>query len=72
MTRSEHLDWCKARAIALVERGQLHEAFASMASDLGKHPETRGHTAIHLGGLLLFGGHLDSQVKMRDFIEGFS
>lgn len=71
MTRAEHLAWCKQRALELLETGDVQQAFTSMVSDVGKHHETAGHTAIHLGALLLMGGHLESPVTMRKFIEGF-
>ena len=43
-----------------------------MMSDLTKHPETEHHSAITLGAMLLFGGHLSSRQEMRRFIEGFN
>jgi hypothetical protein len=72
MTRQEHLTWCKQRALAELERGDLNNTFASMASDLGKHPETRGHSAVELGTMLLITGNLSTPQKMREFIEGFN
>jgi hypothetical protein len=72
VTRAEHLAWCKARALAYVERGELQNAFASMASDLSKHPQTAGHGGLELGMLLLMGGgELATRENMREFIEGF-
>ena len=64
--------WCKTRALEYVKTGDLGEAFASMLSDLGKHPETANHTGKQLGVALLMGGHLATQKQMRDFIEGFN
>ena len=72
MTREEHLDWCKKRAIEICDSGDVAGAYASMASDLNKHPDTRGHPAIQLGMMLLMGGHNNSQQEMRKFIEGFN
>ena len=72
MSRAEHLDWCKRRALEYVEVGDLDQAFASMASDLGKHPETAGHPGIRLGMGLCMGGHLRSQDDIRRFINGFN
>ena len=40
MTRSEHLAWCKTRALEYCKVGNIDDALASMLSDLGKHPET--------------------------------
>jgi len=71
-TRQEHLEWCKKRALEYVDSGDLADAYASMASDLNKHPETENHAAIQLGMMLLMGGHLSTIDKMRKFIEGFN
>lgn len=72
MTRSEHVEWCKKRALEYIDNGDLNNAYASMASDLGKHPETEGHPAISIGMMLLMGGELSTPEKMRKFIEGFN
>lgn len=72
MTRQEHMDWCKKRALEYVDNGDVRSAYASMASDLGKHPETQGHAAIQLGLMLMMNGHLDSPDEMRKFIQGFN
>lgn len=72
MTREEHLSWCKKRALEYVDSGDLANAYASMASDLNKHPETERHSAITIGMALLMNGHLDTAEKMRKFIEGFN
>jgi hypothetical protein len=72
MTRTEHLDWSKKRALKLLEAGDIRGAYTSMCSDMSKHAETEGHSAINLGMILMLGGHLNSQDKMRNFIEGFN
>ena len=56
MTRQEHLAWCKQRALEYVDNGDLTNAYASMASDLRKHPETENHSAIGLGIQLMMIG----------------
>ena len=71
-TREEHLAWCKQRALKYVEIGELDNAFASMASDLNKHKETRDHSAIQLGMMLRLGGHLSTRQEMDKFILGFN
>ena len=48
-TRADHLAWCKSRALKYVDAGDLNQAYASMVSDLGKHPQTEDHAAIQLG-----------------------
>ena len=71
-TRAEHLAWCKQRAIEYCDMGDTQQAFASMGSDIGKHPETANHSAIQLGMMLLMAGKLDTPTEMRKFIEGFN
>lgn len=71
MTRKEHLDWCKKRALEYVDRNELTQAYASMISDLGKHPETMDHIGIQLGVASMMAGKLSTRVGMRKFIEGF-
>lgn len=73
ISRSEHVAWCKKRAIEYIELGDLNQALASMSSDLQKHPETAGDKNILLIGMsLLLSGNLDTPAKMREFIEGFN
>lgn len=71
-SRAEHLAWCKSRALQYVESGDTQNAFASMISDLNKHPETRGHAGAELGMLMLLAGQLSTSRQMREFIEGFN
>jgi hypothetical protein len=73
-TRAEHLAWCKERALAYVDAGDLPNAFASFSSDMGKHPETRPQVAFiaSVGMPMLLGGMLDTPAAMRKFIEGFA
>ena len=74
MTRTEHMAWCKQRALEYVDAGDTLQAYTSMASDLGKHPETMNHPGIMLGiGLLMLPGQgrLGTRQGMREFIEGF-
>ena len=70
--RSEHLDWCKRRALEYLDQGDVQQAFSSMTSDLRKHPETENHIAILLGAQMLLSGHLESPIAMRKYIEGFN
>ena len=72
MDRAEHLAWCKQRALEYADAGDLQNAYASMASDLNKHPDTTGHPAIQLGMVLLMSGNLKTTGDMRRFIEGFN
>ena len=72
MTRTEHLQWCKDRAIEYLDRGDTKNAFASMLSDLKKNPETAGHIGCKLGMLLSMSGNLTDINDMRNFINGFN
>lgn len=72
VSRAEHLAWCKQRALEYVDAGDTAQAFASMGSDLGKHPDTSNHAGIQLGMMMLMSGHLSSTEAMRKFIEGFN
>lgn len=69
-TLREHLDYCKARALDYVDQGDVAQAYASLTSDLGKHPET--NTAdyaivLRLGMPAVLD---DDAAEMRRFIEG--
>lgn len=71
MSREEHLKWAKARALEYVEARDLQNAVASMASDLGKHPQTAGNDfAVAMGAMLLVGGA--GQGEIRNWINGFN
>ncbi len=72
VSRADHLAWCKARALEFVANGDTGQAFASMGSDLDKHPETAGHPGLKFGMMQLMAGQLESAEKMRRFIEGFN
>ena len=73
MNRSEHLQWCKDRALEILDRGgDAAEAYASFSSDMMKHDETRNHSAITLGVMLMLGGYNKTPEEMRKFINGFN
>lgn len=63
MNRVEHIAWCKSRALQYCDAGELQNAFSSLASDLGKHDETKGHAAVELGMGLLMSSNLDTQER---------
>lgn len=71
-TREEHLAWCKERALEYCDAGDARNAYQSMASDLGQHDETREHSGIELGLMLMLIGDLSTPAEMRRFIEGFN
>lgn len=73
VTRADHLQWCKDRAIQYINAGELSQAFASMSSDITKHPETEHHISTNeLGMMQLMGGLLSTPDKMREWILGYN
>ncbi len=72
MNRAEHLQWAKDRALAELAAGSTTNAFASMASDLGKHDELAEHVGIELGLRQVMGGFLTTPEQHRRWIEGFN
>jgi hypothetical protein len=72
MTREEHLQWAKDRAIEYADAGDTHNAFASFMSDMQKHDGTADHSALTLMSQMYFGGMLKLPGQMKDFIEGFN
>lgn len=72
MTRQEHLAWAKERALEYLKTGDVNNAWASIASDLGKHLETENHAGITLGMMLFMSGNLSTPQEMSKFIQGFN
>ncbi len=70
MTRQEHLEWCKERALVYVDNGDLSQAVASMISDLSKHDETRLTPDSPLKQLALIAAMSGNQEEIRRFIVG--
>lgn len=70
-TRGEHIDWCKQRALEVLETGDAKEAYAAMCQGLAEHSETADHPAVELGMMRLMAGELDSKDAMKKFIEDF-
>jgi hypothetical protein len=67
MTRDEHLDWAKKRALL----PDTKEALTSMMSDVAKHPEMKNHERIELCVMLMMMGELRTPDEARKFIEGY-
>lgn len=72
MTRQEHLDWCKKRALEYANSGDIKNAFASMASDMSKHEETKDHLGVSLGALMLLSDNMQTAEDARKWIDGFN
>ena len=74
-TRAEHMKWCKERAHQEYQfykktepEAAIRNAVASMLSDLGKHPETRG---LQQAGMMIAMTVRDEPSLIR-FIDGFA
>ncbi len=78
MTRAEHLQWCKDRAMQEFDyyypkegiEAAARNASVSMLSDLGKHPETAPSQAM--GAMLMLGIRMHSRDEVKKFIDGFN
>lgn len=70
MDRQEHLDWCKARALEYLDVGDLTNAVASMASDLGKHPETGCPPTLTMLAMMAVVDR--DEAAVRRWIDGFN
>lgn len=73
MTRTEHMQWAKDRAMKYVETGDFNEAVTSMLSDLSKHPETEGSAhgiCAQLGMFELMRG--PTRESVTRYITGFN
>jgi hypothetical protein len=72
LPRDEHVEWAKKRALEYLDAGDLSQAFASMLSDMGKHPETENHPGNLMGaGFLMLDGWISNPREVRRWIEGF-
>lgn len=69
-TRAEHVEWCKQRALALLDAGDIEQALTSMMSDLGKHDETKG-LAEAMAPMYMWVLMTRSESEARKFIRGF-
>lgn len=74
MSRDEHLEWCKKRALEYLDAGDISQGFTSMISDLGKHPELEKHAGIEIGVMMAVGlrGWISNPQKVREWIVGFN
>ena len=72
MDRTEHLQWCKDRALEYVRLGDLDQAIASFQSDMRKHAETANHSALELMTMMMFGGQLSTSTDVEKFINDFN
>lgn len=72
MSRAEHLRWAKDRALQYIERGEATKAWASMISDLHKHPELESHVGLDIGTQMVVAGLLRTPEQFKRWIEDFN
>jgi len=72
-TYGQHMRWCKDRALAYLDQGDMMNALASMASDVTKHYETNTPAVTMLLGLEGLRCVQANDLRgMRRLIEGFA
>lgn len=68
MTRAEHLQWSKDRAIQILKEGDSTGAVTSFMSDMAKHSELENHSALELMMMLYMTENLsDIEKFINDF-----
>lgn len=76
MTRHEHLEWCKSRALEYVDAGDGVNAFASFQSDMCKHEETARTMEQPFLAMLsvhsMMAAARGDLAAVRSYIEGFN
>lgn len=71
MTRQEHLQWCKQRALEYLKTNDINQCAASFMSDMRKHEETA--KSMDIGDRLIMMELMSPNVaSMRRCIEGFN
>lgn len=74
MTRDEHLEWAKKRALEYLDMipPDPAQGFTSMMSDLSKHEELKDHIGCRLGvGFMMCAGWITNIPEVRRWIVGF-
>jgi len=71
MTRSEHVEWAKGRALTFLPDDPAG-AVVSMLMDLERHPETARMVSGPLGQIGMMEAADGDPESVRRFIEGFN
>jgi hypothetical protein len=69
VTREQHIERSKERALALLGGGRIRAAVASMMMDMRKHPNCEVPAEIHVIGIFATGA--GDAALARAYIEGF-
>ena len=70
LTREQHVERSKERALALLNVGRIREAVASMMMDMRKHPDCRVPHEINVIGISAVAA--GNAALARAYIEGFN
>lgn len=70
MTRQEHMQWCKDRALEYTKTGQGKEAMMSMISDLRKHEDTVN--GVQMAFAIMMTVNANDMEAVKNFITGFN
>jgi hypothetical protein len=68
MTREEHLEWAKSRALEYWVAGDYVQAVASLMLDLSKHEELKNHKGLDIGVMLFVAPQM---IQDREFVYRF-
>lgn len=71
LTREEHLERAKEKALRYADAGEPENALASLEAELQRHPGTRHHPWLERGLILMRRGRLRTRDEMRRYIAGF-
>jgi hypothetical protein len=73
MTKEEHLEWAKLRALYYCDFGDPAQAVASMTSDMAKHPDIALPHGVIAGPLAdaLMAASRGNRAAVRDWILGW-
>jgi hypothetical protein len=72
ISREDHLQQSKDRALALVEQGDFDQAIASMISDLKKHPQISIHPKVEQALLISILFKRPDKRELIKWINGFN
>ena len=73
MTREEHLQWCKDRALEYLVEGNGRDAVASMLSDLSKHEAWQDNKMMPtLSFMGMTYATVNDLTAIRRWIKGFN
>jgi len=73
MTREQHLQWCKDRALEYIHAGDIANGLTSMLSDIRKHPDTDSPAMASLCMMTtIMAGRIKTTEEAEKFINGFN